>query len=511
MATERPDRPDTIDTIDAIDAVPAPAAADPSGRPPKRRAHRRLLMTFAIVGLAVIVVGATIAVRRRDDGGPATEASWDPRVEELVHVVEEKRDLTFDHPVPVEFLSEEEFQAEVTSSSADLTDEERSSLQSNEAAFRALGLIGGDVDLLQEMNDLSAGDVAAFYDPERKTVFVREGPMTPLARATLVHELTHALQDQHFDIARLDDQEGSDEASAFRALVEGDAERIENEYVASMSSADAAEYQKELKASQQGAQDAIEGVPTFLVSLFESPYLLGTSLIATLQADGGASRIDEALADPPTTEEHLLDPLTFLAGEPAIDVPTPALGPGETSMDSGDFGAISWYLLLAERLDPRTALAAVDGWGGDSYVVYSTGSQTCIRAAFQGDYLGQSMEMERALDEWMHGSPKDANSVTRAGDIVTLRSCDRGAVGSGVANDLPDQAVLLPFLRASIAAQVLQAGGTEAAAGCSAQQIIDRLPADSVAALTQGRGAKTLRSEIAKLAPSAVQACASLT
>ena len=33
---------------------------------------------------------------------------------------------------------------------------------------------------------------------------------------------------------------------------------------------------------------------------------------------------------------------------------------------TGSFGSVSWFLMLAERTDPVTALTAVDGWGGDS-------------------------------------------------------------------------------------------------------------------------------------------------
>lgn len=331
--------------------------------------------------------------------------------------------------------------------------------------------------------------------------------MTPYLRATLVHELTHALQDQHFDINRFANESGSDESSAFRTLVEGDAQRIEQEYVRSLSPDDAAEYQKEQKAAQSGAKDAIKDVPKVMVSLFEAPYVLGEGLMETLLADGGSGRIDEAFGDPPTNEEHLLDPLTFLDDEPAADVPTPVLEAGDTELDSGDFGAISWYLMLAERLDPRQALAAVDGWGGDSYVVYDSGSRTCVRSAFRGDDETQAVEMEAALYAWMAKAPKDPNTVSRDVDTVTLDSCDRGSAASSGVNNLPDQALLLPFVRASIAAQVLTGGGTSEVARCVSQTVIDNLSDEAISDLTEGTMVKTVRDEISGLAPSAIKEC----
>jgi len=479
----------------------------PSVEPPTRRKRRWpwIVTAVALILAALIVAAIALPVGRDDDGGEQA-AAWDPRVVDLVQFVEETRGLTFDHPVPIDFLSEKAFDAELTSSNTDLTQEERRSLKATEAAFRALGLIGEDVDLLDELNALSAGGVAAFYDSERDRVFAPEGEMSPMLRATLVHELTHALQDQRFDLDRFADAESSDRASAFRAVAEGDAQRIEQDYVAAMSPADARAYGEESEAIQDEVTAGLKGVPTVLVSLFASPYSLGQGLMSILTASGGQSRIDEAFTDPPTSEEQLLDPLTFLEGDQPIDVPTPELAPGETEVDSGDFGAISWYLLLASRLDPRTALAAVDGWGGDAYVVYDAGSTTCIQAAFQGDNAGQALEMERALTAWKHAAAEDASELHREGDVVTLRSCDEGSVAED-ANALPDQSLLLPLVRASLAAEVLKAGGTMAVAGCVSRSVVLDLSDDGVRNLTEGGPPGPLRAEISDIAPSSLQAC----
>ena len=457
--------------------------------------------------LAVVVVAAIAARPGGDGAGDAPQAAaWDPRLVDLVAYVEEARGLTFDHPVPIEFLSEKAFDAELTSANNDLTPEERRSLKATEASLRALGLIGEDVDLLDELNALSSGDVAAFYDSERERIFAPEGEMSPTLRATLVHELTHALQDQHFNIDQLADEESSDRTSAFRALVEGDAQRIEQEYVAAMSPADAEAYQQESKAIQSQVTDGLKGVPRVLVSLFESPYVLGQGLMSILTASGGQSRIDAAFMDPPTSEEHLLDPITFTEGDQPIEVPTPELAPGEKEADSGDFGAISWYLLLASRLDPRTALTAVDGWGGDAYVVYDAGSATCIRAAFQGDDVEQAIEMEEALTAWKLVVPEDASEIGRDGGVVTLRSCDEGSAAED-ANALPEQALLLPLVRAIMAGGVLDSGGTTAVAECVANRVVDGLSDDAVSSLTEGGPPGQVRAEFSDLAQPAVDAC----
>ena len=72
-------------------------------------------------------------------------------------------------------------------------------------------------------------------------------------RITLVHELTHALQDQRFDLTRLDDAiETSGEDFALTALVEGDATSIEDDYLYSLPQAEQDAYFAEAPDAPRG-------------------------------------------------------------------------------------------------------------------------------------------------------------------------------------------------------------------------------------------------------------------
>src|SRR5205823_9089305 len=155
-------------------------------------------------------------------------------------------------PVKVEYLSAADFQKQVTDSPEDLKNQ-RDEIEQAAAVFRAAGLIGGDVDLGQAVNETQAADVIAIYDPSTKKILVRgDGPFTVETRVTLAHELTHVLQDQHFDLQKLDkaatdSKTGS--SDALTGLVEGDAVRIQKKYLAEQSAADRAEYDKLSNAS----------------------------------------------------------------------------------------------------------------------------------------------------------------------------------------------------------------------------------------------------------------------
>jgi hypothetical protein len=483
-----------------------PEAPGPQGTASTRRRSR-----WAIVGLLVaLVAAAAFVVPGIGNGDDEPEpAAWDPRVQDIVRFVEAERGLTFDHPVPVNFLTPEQFRDELTTETTDITPKDRRELRASEGIMRALGLLDGDIDLLDEFNRISTEGVAAFYDPERKQVFVPDGPLTPSLRATLAHELTHALQDQHYDLSAMQDDAPDDQASAQRALIEGDAQRIQQAYAGSLSDSDMAQYREETKRAAAESRRALEGVPPIIRAFFESPYVLGEGLMEALLLDGGPSRINQAFVEPPTSEEHLLDPFTYLDGDDPIDVSTPALGSGETEVDAGDLGAITWYLLLAERLDPRTALRAVDGWGGDSYVIYRSQDRFCVRAAFQGDDPAETAEMERALTAWVDSMPQAAAALTHDGLVLTLRSCDPGPDVSSPTGDIAERALLIPLVRTSLAAGIEGEGVERPLARCTAAAIIDRLPAENLLSLRTLMTREGFAAQIRELAPAAFESCRS--
>jgi len=65
--------------------------------------------------------------------------------------------------------------------------------------LKALRLIADKVDL-GEVAKKQAGDVVGFYDDHKKSLYVRGVDPTPFAKEVIVHELTHALDDQHFGL-----------------------------------------------------------------------------------------------------------------------------------------------------------------------------------------------------------------------------------------------------------------------------------------------------------------------
>ena len=408
------------------------------------------------------------------DVEPAYPNEWDARVTDLVTFVENERELDFEHPVHIDFLTPEEYSAAARSDEAELTDEDREELEDAEALMRALGLVSDDVDLFDASNDLSDSGTLAYYDDTTGRITVRGTEMTVDLQATLVHELTHALQDQHFDLGRLRDFTTTGESAAFRAVVEGDASLVEDHYVGSLDAADLAEYEASIDEQLEAAP--YDGIPSFLTASFSAPYALGTPLVGIVQADGGWDAVNDMLETPPTTEVELLDPLVYLDGITVRDVDLPEPAEGVEVIEESDFGAITLYLMLATRMDALDAFDAADSWGGDAYRTERDDGVLCTTIATEAVDDESADTLEDALSTWAEGT--DA-TVEREAELVVLRSCDPGAEDLADPVTDPFDALALPATRSYvILGTVLQEDASPDEGACVADTVIAQVPLD---------------------------------
>ncbi|MEY2433079.1 MAG: hypothetical protein QOC92_2804 [Acidimicrobiaceae bacterium] len=430
---------------------PPPYGALPYAGPSRRR--DRILLAVSGFLVVVVVAGGLAAILWRDTKSrPPHPKEWDPRVLDIVKFDEQHRGLTFKEPVFVDFLDAKAYSERVRTEQSKLTDKEKQQLSAFQGELRALGLSNSTGDLGEALNKLVDVGTLAFYDPETQRVTIRGTEITVDLRVTLAHEFTHVLQDQYFGVGkgRTDKFTTSQEQTSFRALVEGDAVRIENEYIAALSARDKAEYDQTHQKAVDTATTGLADVPIALQALQAAPYLLGPPFVELLDADGKQAEVDQAFRKPPATDEQVMEAPAFLRHESALEVDEPALPDGVTKdnvIDSGDFGATSWLLVLAERIDPLVALRAVDGWGGDAYVAYEQNGTTCVRIAWQGDTDADHLAMQDALNQWVAAMPAGAASVTPQGAVLLMQACDPDAGVSITVNNRAIDVLQLPSAR----------------------------------------------------------------
>lgn len=448
---------------------------------------RRSVVALGCTALLVPGLGACLRSGGHEPAGPPHPKQWDSRVVPYVELAEELRGLTFKHPVTVEFQAPKEFEKGLAADESELDDEDRKELEQFTGMLRALGLVHGDVDLFDEQDKLMTGGTLAYYSFDDETVRVRGTRITPAVKSTLVHELVHVLQDQRFDagdrkrkLAKADDST----AMAYSALVEGDARRIETKYAEQLSRKERRALRRDEARQSRGASDAISGVPEVLQTMMGAPYSLGEALLDVAMING-EDEVDDLFRNPPTTEEHLVDPFTLTADDDsATEVARPALEDGQKKFDSNTFESTGWLLTLAARLPLSTALVATDGWGGDRYVAYTEGGRTCVKIQYVGDTSRDADELHAALRTWIGKGPAGTATVQRDGTKGLLfRSCDPGtkAPSSG---EHSNEAMELALSRTYLAVSLVDDGWRRADARCYATALVTHFTLDEITAET---------------------------
>jgi hypothetical protein len=447
----------------------------------------------------VLVIGG-LAVLGRSQKQAVYADAWDARVQYAVDFIEHDKGRPFEHPVFVDFMPEAEFVASVTARTTDVTDEQRKAAADEVARLRALGLVQGDVDLLKEQTALHGSGTAAFYDPKTKHVRVRGTDLSLALKGTLVHELTHAWQDQNYDLTRLPTLPTQQAQDAFRTMAEGDAVNSENAWIDTLSAADKTLYDDQRHKESDTATSGMSSVPDVLIASFGAPYEFGPSFMAGVEADGGTQALDALWADPPTADEQIMNPWDFLDGASAPkNVPTPDTKSVEP-LDEGSLGELFIYLMLAEHIDPHDALLAADGWDGDAYALLDEGGKVCVKARINAIDAGAAGKLEQAFRAWGAELPHVTVAYDDRG--VDVDACDPGTAADLKVTGRSSKTIGFPAIRLSAWAAKRQSGDSEKQAVCYADAFIAELTLDDLSTKTPIADAR-----VAEVRAAATKAC----
>ncbi|MGZ3585682.1 MAG: hypothetical protein ACXVAE_07615 [Candidatus Limnocylindrales bacterium] len=383
-------------------APPAEPSRAASSRPPLGLLLVLGSIIVAVVGLATLwqqpgfpgtTASAAVSPPSATPGGTAAATSAptasttpgagsvDPAISAAIEQVEREvpplRGLQPTAAVPERILSAQQLVAELEQR---FREENPHALLVAQGAFLArLGLLPAGTDLEALQLQLDGSQVIGFYDDKTKTLNVvqRGGTFGPLERSTVAHEYTHALQDQHFGLARLgtDDLSNGDRAGARLALAEGDATLVMQDWTLRLSAADQLQLLQQSSDPKQLA--LLASMPPYLVQQLLFPYQRGLAFVTALQAQGGWAAVDAAYARPPDSSSQILHPELYAAKvEPVtVDVGAPSLvaaldraaGSGWTASYQDTIGEFSLGQWL-QRGAGADGAASVVGWRGDRAV-----------------------------------------------------------------------------------------------------------------------------------------------
>ncbi len=255
---------------------------------------------------------------------------------------------------------------------ASITDEDREAVRVQQELYALLGLIPEDSDILALFLDLLGRNIAGFYSSDLKAFYLlhdRADLGSLASKQTIVHELTHALQDQHYDLMALSEEREADwdATTALLSLLEGDAVATETAY-----------FSLALRSRPKCFTIPVfpfSNLPYVIVRELNSWYDDGLCFVETA-APQLSQGVDGLFENPPASTEQILHPEKYLAGELPIAVTLPAidgaLGENWSRTESSTFGEFSLQNLLILGLpDNRDQIQnATAGWGGDSWAFF---------------------------------------------------------------------------------------------------------------------------------------------
>jgi hypothetical protein len=248
------------------------------------------------------------------------------------------------------------------------------------------GLFPPGTDLKAQEVKLMSEQVAGFYDPQSKEMVEVRGKTvlgtTLIGRPVFAnellqaHELTHALQDQHFGLARMlgEVEHNDDEEIAIHSVIEGDATLAGLAYVSGGMDGDV---EKNILDHFAAMPDSFEpeenGTPLALSVPLMFQYTKGTRFVAEAWERGGWSGVDALYHDPPRSSQEIMDPaLYFDHRTPPLHVTIngyEGMLPGWKKVDDDTFGELLLKIIFERNLPAGSPAFKVPAtWRGDHMV-----------------------------------------------------------------------------------------------------------------------------------------------
>ena len=250
-----------------------------------------------------------------------------------------------------------------------------------EAILRAFGLVTSDFSLERFLLGFYTEQAAGFYDARHKTLFLTDDLPPEMQTLVLAHELTHALQDQHFDLQKFlyAERANDDATNARQALAEGHAMAATLQILVQplelSSLPDLGPIMASTMQQQMEGFPAFASAPAYLRVQMVFPYLEGVDFARDLVAQGGWEKANAAFVNPPHTTQEIFEPKFYLEPRPLakLDLPRPpplANLPKLQVLTENVMGQLGYYGLLEQFISEDEAKKVTPGWVADRYSIY---------------------------------------------------------------------------------------------------------------------------------------------
>jgi hypothetical protein len=368
-------------------------------------------------------------------------------VDRIAADVERLRGLPFKQDVSVAVVSDDEAIARTMQRLEEFGELE--DLAWAEKVLKVLGLAKPDDDLTQLVMDALREQIGGYYDPGTDQFYLLDDMPAAMVDILTAHELTHALEDQYYNLEELlvSDDVDDDHIFARGAVTEGSATLLMTIYTVEQA-IDQSLGEDEIMEMANIDQEAMRALPEALVRELMAPYILGMAFVqggnAMAWASGGfpAAKINAIYAAPPLSSEQILHPEKYWKDDKRDD-PLPVslgtagegLGRGWTMQYEGVLGELNMALLVGattpEPDDPQAMMGAswtnraATGWGGDRFELWTRGKKNVVLLSTLWDSTQDAEQFVEAIVRAPHGMRADGNAVALVyGNVPQKRTAD---------------------------------------------------------------------------------------
>jgi len=281
------------------------------------------------------------------------------------------------HSVPAEIISRDKVKAFLEKRMKDVSTPEE--VRVEELTLKKFGLVPQDFDLAKNTVDLLTEQAAAFYDFNRKKLFITDWTPSATREPALVHELGHALADQNVNLGRFIKQgRKSDDGSLARlAVMEGQASWLMAEYLARKAGQSLASSPALLETMahsiEAGAGEfpVFEGEPLYLRQTLVFPYTKGLLFQNAVYQRMGKSAFAEVFRRAPLSTRQILHPDAYFSNQAPTHPALPQFpgAHGYKRIADGTVGELDHAILLEQYLGSDQSAAVSPHWRGGTYAL----------------------------------------------------------------------------------------------------------------------------------------------
>jgi len=307
------------------------------------------------------------------------------QVDEMVAELSQITGWKVEKRVPSQMLSRDKFHTYVDSRMKETST--RDEVRAEETALKMFGFIPQTFDLAKETVDLVSEQAAAFYDYNKKRLFILDSTAEGMEqRVALVHELAHALADQHHPLGKYLKKGSPDDdaATARQSVMEGQATWLTWAYMSKYSGGKAevpqamiTELTKSLGAD--GADFPVfTSAPLYMKESLVFPYNEGLKFQDVIFHKLGRTAFDQVFTRAPASTQQILHPDAYLEDKKPLDPEPPSLeaflGKKETKrfriLAEGSLGEFDHSVLLRQFVSEKEGTSAASHWRGGAFRLY---------------------------------------------------------------------------------------------------------------------------------------------